>query len=62
MLNIKMEYNHRVGQCYDDKHVYHSTNASKYTLVFLKYVINEHVFMNLLSLGIEFNHLDIGNT
>lgn len=45
-----MEYNHRVGQCYDDKHVYHSTNASKYTLVFLKYVINEHVFMNLVSM------------
>ena len=35
------------------KYVYHSTNTSKHALVFLKLMVNEHVFVNLLPLSLN---------
>ena len=34
---------------------YHSTNTLENTLIFLKCMVNEHVFMSLVSLGIKFS-------
>ena len=33
--------------------IVHSTNTLEHTLIFLKGVISEHVFMNLISLNIN---------
>jgi hypothetical protein len=43
----------------------HSTNILERTLVFLKCMVNEHVFMNILSLSTDIDHdyfLDLQNS
>ena len=34
---------------------YHSPNTLEHTLIFLKCMVNEHVFMNLISINKKFN-------
>ena len=37
--------------CFHMLKIHHITNTSEHTLMFLKYVVNEYVLMNLVALG-----------
>lgn len=69
MFNIKTKLNHGVEKCYVDKHVlayttifYHSTNILEHIIIFLKCMVNERLFMNLLPLSKKMSPLTNFNT